>query len=261
VEGRAGSPDEVRALLAAVPAEWDRFVELPLDQDLAPLIAILAEQGAGAKFRTGGVTADGFPASEALLSGLAAVVLEGIPFKCTAGLHHPVRGRYPLTYQPDGPSGMMYGYLNVFLTAALLWAGHPVATVRPVLLEEDPAAFRADQEVLGWRDLVLDRNQLAEFRRSGLQGFGSCSFREPVDELLTVFSDLRDVGCDILTVGQYLQPTREHLPVVRYYPPEEFAALRERAVALGFAHVEAGPLVRSSYHAEEQAAIDEASHG
>jgi lipoic acid synthetase len=84
---------------------------------------------------------------------------------------------------------------------------------------------------------------------------------ETVDELLAVFSDLRDVGCDILTVGQYLQPTREHLPVVRYYPPEEFSALRERAVALGFAHVEAGPLVRSSYHAEEQAAIDEASHG
>ena len=84
---------------------------------------------------------------------------------------------------------------------------------------------------------------------------------ETVDELLAVFSDLRDVGCDILTVGQYLQPTREHLPVVRYYPPEEFAALRERAVALGFAHVEAGPLVRSSYHAEEQATLATAVAG
>ena len=187
VEGRASTPDEVRALLAAVPPEWDRFVELPLDQDLAPLIAVLAEHGAGAKFRTGGVTADGFPASEALLGGLAAVVRAGIPFKCTAGLHHPVRGRYPLSYQPDGPSGMMYGYLNVLVTAALLAAGHPVAMVRRVLLEEDPAAFRADHEVLGWHDLLLDRNQLAEFRRGGLQGFGSCSFREPVDELLSLF--------------------------------------------------------------------------
>ena len=84
---------------------------------------------------------------------------------------------------------------------------------------------------------------------------------ETVDELLAVFSDLRDVGCDILTVGQYLQPTREHLPVVRYYAPEEFVMLKHAALALGFAHVEAGPLVRSSYHAEEQAAIDEASHG
>ncbi|MEK6687872.1 MAG: hypothetical protein AABZ01_05350 [Gemmatimonadota bacterium] len=187
VEGRAGTPDEIRALLAAVPPEWDRFVELPLDQDLAPFITILVEHRAGAKFRTGGVTPEGFPASEALLSGLAAVARAGIPFKCTAGLHHPVRGRYPLSYLPDGPSGMMYGYLNVFVTAALLAAGHPIAKVRPVLLEEDPAAFRADQEVLGWRDLLLDRNQLAEFRRGGLQGFGSCSFQEPVDDLLTVF--------------------------------------------------------------------------
>jgi lipoic acid synthetase len=76
---------------------------------------------------------------------------------------------------------------------------------------------------------------------------------ETADELLGVFADLRGVGCDILTVGQYLQPTREHLPVARYYDPREFDELRERALALGFSHVESGPLVRSSYHADEQA--------
>jgi lipoic acid synthetase len=69
------------------------------------------------------------------------------------------------------------------------------------------------------------------------------------DELVSVFSDLRLVGCDVLTLGQYLRPSADHLPVERYVPPEEFAALRERALALGFRHVEAGPLVRSSYHA------------
>ncbi len=77
---------------------------------------------------------------------------------------------------------------------------------------------------------------------------------ETAEELLIVFSDLRAAGCDILTVGQYLQPTREHLPVDRYYSPEEFERLRGEALALGFAHVEAGPLVRSSYHADAQAA-------
>lgn len=77
---------------------------------------------------------------------------------------------------------------------------------------------------------------------------------ETVDELHAVFADLRSTGCDILTVGQYLQPMREHLPVSRYYAPEEFEQLREHARALGFPHVEAGPLVRSSYHADEQAA-------
>jgi lipoic acid synthetase len=72
---------------------------------------------------------------------------------------------------------------------------------------------------------------------------------ESVEELLSVFSDLRSIGCDILTLGQYLRPSAAQLPVERYLPPEEFAALRSGALELGFRHVEAGPLVRSSYHA------------
>lgn len=72
---------------------------------------------------------------------------------------------------------------------------------------------------------------------------------ETYAELLTVFGDLRAVGCDILTLGQYLQPSKEQLPVERYVHPDEFAELRREALTLGFRHVEAGPLVRSSYHA------------
>jgi len=72
---------------------------------------------------------------------------------------------------------------------------------------------------------------------------------ETQEELTSVFRDLRSIGCDILTLGQYLRPSGEHLPVERYVPPEEFTALGAEALALGFRHVEAGPLVRSSYHA------------
>jgi len=71
-------------------------------------------------------------------------------------------------------------------------------------------------------------------------------------ELHQTFVDLRAVDCDILTVGQYLRPSAEHLPVERYYHPDEFAEMREEALALGFKHVESGPLVRSSYHARDQ---------
>jgi lipoic acid synthetase len=74
---------------------------------------------------------------------------------------------------------------------------------------------------------------------------------EEREELMQVFSDLRAVDCDILTLGQYLRPSEEHLPVVRYVPPAEFAQLQRDALALGFRHVESGPLVRSSYHAWE----------
>jgi lipoic acid synthetase len=75
---------------------------------------------------------------------------------------------------------------------------------------------------------------------------------ETREELLHVFEDLAAHGVQILTVGQYLKPTPDHLDVVRYWHPDEFAELRERALEMGFRHVESGPLVRSSYHAEEQ---------
>ncbi len=77
---------------------------------------------------------------------------------------------------------------------------------------------------------------------------------EETRELLEVFRDLAATGCDILTIGQYLRPSRDHLPMKRLYTPREFAALKTEALKMGFRHVESGPLVRSSYHAHEQAA-------
>jgi lipoic acid synthetase len=76
---------------------------------------------------------------------------------------------------------------------------------------------------------------------------------ETVDEVLSVMGDLRGVGVDILTVGQYLQPSRQHAPIVRYYAPEEFVTFEERGYEMGFHWVESAPLVRSSYNAEAQA--------
>ncbi|HWQ27527.1 MAG TPA: lipoyl synthase [Dehalococcoidia bacterium] len=76
---------------------------------------------------------------------------------------------------------------------------------------------------------------------------------ETIDEVFAVMRDLRDAGVDIVTIGQYLRPTARHLPVQRYYAPEEYEAFREEGRRLGIRHVEAGPLVRSSYHAERQA--------
>lgn len=76
---------------------------------------------------------------------------------------------------------------------------------------------------------------------------------ETWDEVLGTMRDLRAVGCDILTIGQYLSPGRDYAPIARYYHPDEFAALKAAGLAMGFRHVESGPLVRSSYHADEQA--------
>jgi lipoic acid synthetase len=75
---------------------------------------------------------------------------------------------------------------------------------------------------------------------------------EEWDEILQAMDDLREVDCNILTLGQYLQPTPNHLAVERYVHPDEFAKLKEEGLARGFSHVESGPMVRSSYHAHEQ---------
>jgi lipoic acid synthetase len=96
---------------------------------------------------------------------------------------------------------------------------------------------------------VLDRAKKKGFvTKTGLMlGVG-----ERTEEILEVMSDARAVQCDILTLGQYLQPTKEHLPIDRYAPPDEFKMLKEEGLKMGFRHVESGPLVRSSYHAAGQ---------
>jgi lipoyl synthase len=94
-----------------------------------------------------------------------------------------------------------------------------------------------------------------ELRPAGLTKSGvMVGLGEETRELLEVFRDLAAVGCDILTIGQYLRPSRDHLPIARLYTPQEFADLKQEALRMGFRHVESGPLVRSSYHAHEQAA-------
>jgi len=79
-----------------------------------------------------------------------------------------------------------------------------------------------------------------------------CGLGEEWDELLAAMRDVRAQGVDILTLGQYLRPSPDHLPIARYYTPDEFAELHRLGRAMGYRHVEAGPLVRSSYHAWEQ---------
>jgi lipoic acid synthetase len=75
---------------------------------------------------------------------------------------------------------------------------------------------------------------------------------EEWDEILETIRAIRQAGVDVLTVGQYLRPSLDHLPILRYYSPDEFGKLRDFGLSLGFGHVESGPLVRSSYHADEQ---------
>jgi len=182
VELRASTPDAIREAMRVVPGRYERYVEIPISGDVAPLVRTIREAGAYAKVRTGGTSADAFPASENVVRFLVACLREEVPFKATAGLHHPLRGDYPLTYEPGSACGRMYGFLNVFLATAFLASGLDAADARRLLEENDPAAVRLGSSAVSWRGNRLPVDRLAA-SRSFLKSFGSCSFREPIDDL------------------------------------------------------------------------------
>ncbi|MGD0097142.1 MAG: lipoyl synthase [Terracidiphilus sp.] len=134
-----------------------------------------------------------------------------------------------------------------------------VVEVRPDVLnhntESVPRLYRVVRSGARYeRSLELLR-YAKELRPEGVTKSGvMVGLGEETAELLSVFRDLATVHCDILTIGQYLRPSRDHLPMARLYTPREFTELKTEALKMGFRHVESGPLVRSSYHAHEQAA-------
>ncbi|HEY5418676.1 MAG TPA: hypothetical protein VIK41_27755 [Gemmatimonadaceae bacterium] len=182
VELRASTPEAIGQAMRVVPDSVERYVEIPISEDPTPLVLAIAGAGAYAKVRTGGTTTDAFPASDHVARFLATCLREAVPFKATAGLHHPLRGEYPLTYEPGSACGRMYGFLNVFLATAFLAAGLDEAEARVLLDESDPNAVTFNRTEAVWRSHRLPLDRLAESRRF-LTSFGSCSFREPIDDL------------------------------------------------------------------------------
>ena len=182
VEARASDVATIEALAIAYP-ERPVFVEIPVHEDPDPLIAALAKHELHAKIRTGGVTADAFPTPAQVMRFLERCLQHHVPFKATAGLHHPLRGEYPLSYDDGSAQGTMYGFLNVFIAALLLRAGHPAEQVAPLLEERDAASISFTPERIAWRGLAVDATAVSVARAQYAGGFGSCSFEEPVRAL------------------------------------------------------------------------------
>jgi hypothetical protein len=186
VEFRPASRLELEAALDTIPPGLAIFVELPLDGSLDELLRMVKGRGVNGKVRTGGVVREAIPGSGPLARFLEACALGGVPFKATAGLHHPVRGEHPLTYDEGAPRHTMHGFLNLFAAAALARAGMSAAEIEAVLRETDPTAFHLDGDGLGWRERRVSTDDLALMRRDFATSFGSCSFAEPVASLETM---------------------------------------------------------------------------
>jgi hypothetical protein len=183
IEFRVATPDDVVTAATAIPHGLRRHFEVPITGPYEALAVAMKRAGVFAKVRTGGTTPELFPSSEALAGFLAAVTEQGLPFKATAGLHHPIRGTYPLTYAPDAPHHTMFGFVNVLLATAELARGGTILTAQSILEEADASQLFRDAAGLHWRDHRYGPDELAGVRTRFFLGFGSCSFREPVDEL------------------------------------------------------------------------------
>ncbi|WP_026402694.1 hypothetical protein [Actinomadura rifamycini] len=181
----AGLPVDLRGLEVAVPPGWTPsdlvravdglrtdvpiHVEVPRDERRPAVIAALAASGHRAKFRTGGVTADLYPDPAELAAAVAAAVAAGVPFKATAGLHHPVRNTDP------GTGFDQHGFLNLLLAADAALDGRPAAELAALLADRDAASVAARVAAL-----PPDRTAAA---RAAFVSFGTCSITDPLTEL------------------------------------------------------------------------------
>ncbi len=160
------------------------YCELPVEEDPRRFFAALKGTPGRAKIRTGGVRAEMIPSSAVVARFIRAAVEAEVPFKATAGLHHPLRGEYPLTYETESSVGTMFGFLNVFLAAAFArQADLDEANIRELLEERSFDAFVLASDQIHWRGHGLDSEALARARELLATSYGSCSFQEPIDDL------------------------------------------------------------------------------
>jgi len=186
VEIKASTAAEIEAAMSVMHPTLACYIEIPIANDpqvLAGLIKAIGDNGARAKARTGGVTADAFPSSPNLACFIKACADQNVPFKATAGLHHPLRSVNKLTYAPDSATAMMHGFLNVFLAAAFARSGMGVEQLVELLEEKSPDAFQFDSGGVRWRNEMIARERLQNARNLFAIAFGSCSFEEPIEDL------------------------------------------------------------------------------
>lgn len=183
VETKTTSPAAVESAASAVGAGITLYAELPVADDPRPLLEAARAMRVRAKVRTGGLTADAFPTAAQVARFIVRCAELGVPWKATAGLHHPLRAEHRLTYDADAPRGTMFGFINVFAAGAFALAGMRESALVRLLEERDPSALEFGDGVLRWRGHDISLDQLAEARASFAIAFGSCSFREPVDDL------------------------------------------------------------------------------
>lgn len=199
IEVKADTAAGVARATALVPRALAMAVEIPLSigrEDRRSVLTAVRSAGRLAKLRTGGLTPASIPMPSQVAEFIWDCARAGVPFKATAGLHHPVRAEHALTYAPDSPRALMHGFVNVFLASVIAWAAaqaeerlrslDPPGDMIDLLDERDPAAFSLEGDAIRWRGAVITAADVALARAGFARSFGSCSFTEPVADLETL---------------------------------------------------------------------------
>jgi hypothetical protein len=191
IEHRVGKPADVRRIDEQVPVPVRSAYEVPLGPALGGILRFVKQVDGVAKIRTGGATADAIPPVGVVAEFIVACAREKVPVKATAGLHHAVRGDHPIHCEVPGVTAVQHGFLNVLVASAVAYARNGsgatqkdlLMLVETILDERDPSSFVFDEAGVTWWDYTVPYAELERARAEFFEGFGSCSFEEPVTEL------------------------------------------------------------------------------
>ncbi len=184
LEVKATTISKIENTVAALPEDLTAYFEIAMGENFVDLVTLLSAKKQRAKIRTGGVTREDFPPSREIIRFVRSCMAANVPFKATAGLHHPIHCFRPLTYAPDAPRGTMHGFLNVLLMTGFARESYRVSLLEELMEEEFDEAFAFRDNGVAWRnEHFLTAGHVERLRSKGMISFGSCSFTEPVEDL------------------------------------------------------------------------------
>lgn len=184
LEVKANTVSKIENTVAALPEGLIAYFEIATNDSFVDLVTTLSIKKQRAKIRTGGVVREDFPPSRDVIRFVRSCMAANVPFKATAGLHHPIRCFRPLTYASDAPRGTMHGFLNVLMMTGFARESYRVALLEELMEEEFDEAFTFRENGVAWRnEHFLTDGHVQRLRAKGMISFGSCSFTEPVEDL------------------------------------------------------------------------------
>jgi len=182
IECRPSSSDSITWLAKTFSPAFTVHVEVGVGPTARDDLRVVARHQLRAKVRTGGLAPDAFPAPARLVAFIESARDVGVPFKATAGLHHAMRGAYPLSDEIGAQSATMHGFVNLMLATAAVGERLPTTTAAALLTRTDHSALVFDDERVRWGDVELSIDAIGRMREAQCVSFGACSFREPVLE-------------------------------------------------------------------------------